>query len=46
MKGLKVNVGVVAPWIANYPCIFAFRRDNLNVGMCLVSCGPDPSCND
>jgi len=32
---LAMNVCVVLPPIANYPCIIACRRDNLNVGMCL-----------
>jgi len=33
-----MNVCVVLPPIANYPCIIAFCRNNSNVDMC-----PDPS---
>ena len=33
-----VIVRVVWPLITNYPCIIAFRQDNLKVGTC-----PDPS---
>ena len=33
-----MNVCMVSPPIANYPCIIAFRRDNSNVDTC-----PDPS---